>query len=349
MKVLFVGLGSIGQRHLRNLSALGVASELIAYRATRHVPVLGEGGAQPEGPTLAERYGLIEVETLAEGLARGPALVFVCNPSSLHLEVALAAAEAGAHLFLEKPLATEWEGVARLEALVAEKGLVVTVGFQLRYDPGIEQIAAWLRAGRLGRVASALFVNGEYLPDMHPWEDYRSGYAARRDLGGGNLHTQCHDLDLARWLFGMPRRVFALGGQRSELELDVEDSTTLLMDCVSEGQSGGRVPVTIQLDYLRRPSERRLSVVGELGRIEWDHPSRRATLIPLEGEPEVLSFSDFQRNQLFEAELNDFLAAFAGGAPPRVGLAAGLDCLRIALAAHRSLETGQAVDPRAVS
>lgn len=269
--------------------------------------------------------------------------MFVCNPSSLHLEVALAAAEAGAHLFLEKPLATQWEGVERLQTLVAEKGLVVTVGFQLRYDPGLEQIAAWLRAGRLGRVASALFVNGEYLPDMHPWEDYRTGYAARRDLGGGNLHTQCHDLDLARWLFGMPTRVFALAGQGSGLELEVEDATTLLLDCEREGQ---RVPVTIQLDYLRRPAERRLSVVGELGRIEWDHPSRKASLIPLEGEPEVLSFSDFERNQLFEAELGEFLAAVGGGPPPRAGLEAGLDCLRIALAAHRSLATGRAEDPR---
>ena len=164
--ILIAGLGSIGRRHLANLRALGWP-HLRLYR-TGH-----------STQSVAELAGIPVDHDLATALARQPVAVIVSNPSALHVPVALEAARAGAHLLIEKPLSNDMTGVAELESLVAAGGLTALVGFQLRFNPGLRQIRAWLRAGAIGTVVSAQVHWGEYLPDMHPWEDYRVGYAAR--------------------------------------------------------------------------------------------------------------------------------------------------------------------------
>ena len=89
---------------------------------------------------------------------------------------------------------------------------------------------------KLGHLTGAHIVNGEYLPGWHPYEDYRETHPARRELGGGCLRIQTHELDYALWLFGMPRQVFAVGGQLSRLEVNVEDAVDILMQCQDDGR-----------------------------------------------------------------------------------------------------------------
>ena len=104
---------------------------------------------------------------------------------------------------------------------------------------------------------------GEYLPAMHPYEDYRDLNYSRRDQGGGVILMQIHDLDMVYALFGLPRRAFALGGRRSSLEIDVEDTVAMLLDC--DG-----VPVQVSQDFVRRPPVRRYEVIGERAVTVWD-------------------------------------------------------------------------------
>src|SRR5262249_23614808 len=175
-EILIAGLGSIGRRHLTSLRALGWP-HIRLYRTGRST--LSD----------AELAGVPVDYDLSAALDRRPLAVIVSNPSALHVPVALEAARAGAHLFIEKPLSHDLSGVADLESLVAARGLTALVGFQFRFNPGLQQMRAWLRAGAIGSVVSVQVHWGEYLPDMHPWEDYRVGYAARADLGGGVLLT----------------------------------------------------------------------------------------------------------------------------------------------------------------
>src|SRR5262249_38276429 len=147
---------------------------------------------------------------LSTALARKPIAVIISNPSSLHMNVALAAARAGAHLLIEKPLSHDLNSVATLEHLVAAQRLVAQVGFQFRFNPGLRQIKTWIDSGAIGRPVSAQVHWGEYLPGMHPWEDYRLGYAARSDLGGGVLLTLSHPFDYLRWLLGDVSHVSAI-------------------------------------------------------------------------------------------------------------------------------------------
>lgn len=343
MKVVFCGLGSIGQRHLRNLRALlGAKAEILAYRARGSGPVLNPDMTVRQGATLEETYGLRSFKSLREALAEGPEVAFITNPNTLHLPVALEAARAGCHLFIEKPLSHSMDGVGELIDLVGKKNLTAFVAYQFRFHPGLRKVKSLIDEGRLGRLAAAHIVNGEHLPDWHPYEDYRQTHAARRELGGGCLRIQTHELDMLLWLFGMPRRLFASGGQLSRLELDVEDSVSILAECESLGRP---VPVHVHLDYLQRPPQRLCEVIGDAGKVRYDYYGNQVEFFDVKtGLVECLRFDRFERNQMFLDEMSHFLACVRRESRPVVDAAEAVRSMRIAEAAERSMTTHQVVE-----
>jgi predicted dehydrogenase len=336
VKILVAGLGSIGQRHVRNLRALlGEELELLAFRSRRTSPLIhADLSADPDTP-LEEAYGLRAFDDLDAALAEQPDAVFVTNPNSLHVPVALAAARAGCHLFIEKPISHDLDGVPDLIAEIEARSLVCLVAYQFRFDPGFRLLRRLLDESALGTPIAANAVFGESLPGWHPYEDYRQFHVARSDQGGGVLLAQIHDLDLVHALFGMPRRVFALGGKLSRLELDVEDTASVLLDC--------RIPVHLHQDLVQRPKVRRYEVIGEDGTASWDQVAGTLVVRRPDRDDDVTSFAGLERNQLFLDELRHFLACLTGDERPVVDARAGAESLRIAVAAKQSLETGEVV------
>lgn len=343
MKALFVGLGSIGQRHLRNFIAInGDSAEILAFRQRRSVPTLDSYGQVLEGVDVCEHYGIKEFFNLEAAIGEAPEVVFVTNPSAGRIPVALAAANKGCHLFLEKPLSSTWDGVEDLISIVETKNLVAMVGYQYRFHPGVRKVKDWLNSGRIGQVISARFINGEYLPNWHPYEDYRVSYASKKDLGGGALVTQIHDFDIAYWLFGLPEAVFAVGGHVSHLEVDVEDCVSVLLSCRYDGKP---LPISITLDYLQTPPVRRFVVVGDQGRITWDYNAGGAYMeTRADGIVEECDFKSLDRNQLFLNEMEHFLDAVKNKSEPSISVQESTQSLRVALAARISMESGKSVN-----
>jgi predicted dehydrogenase len=278
---------------------------------------------------------------LEEALDQKPDVTFICNPSRFHIPTALRAARGGSHLFIEKPLSHDLEGVEELIRLVEEKGLVAYVGYQMRFHPCLQRLHALLSAGSIGKVLAVRAEVGEYLPNWHSYEDYRQSYAARRDLGGGALLSQIHEFDYLYWFFGLPRRVFTVGGHLSSLEIDVEDIASTLMEFQVDGYF---IPVHLQQDYVQRPPSRTCQVIGDTGKILVDLNALLVRLYDTNGQvAEETSLPGFQRNQLFLDELRHFLACVNGEEQPLVDIREGAQSLRIALAAKESLNTGKVV------
>jgi predicted dehydrogenase len=341
MKALFCGLGSIGQRHLRNLrSLLGESVDVIAYRTLRSTPVLNADMTVRQGATLESEYAVRSFNNLDEALSEKPDVAFITNPNSLHLPVALAAARAGCHLFIEKPISHSLVGIDDLVHAIDSQHLVAFVAYQFRFHPGLKLIKSLIEENELGRLASAYVVNAEYLPNWHPYEDYRQSHAARRELGGGCLSIQTHEIDYAMWLFGMPKRVFAVGGHLSDLDVDVEDSVSLLLECDSAGRG---FPVNIHLDYLQQPPQRICEVVGDKGKARYDYYTNTVE-VSQSGETETHRFTNFDRNQMFIDELKHFIACVRREAEPVVNVREGIASMEIAQAAYESLRTGKAVE-----
>lgn len=343
MKFLMAGLGGIGQRHVRNLrSLLGPEAEILAYRVRRDSPTLTDSLGVEPGVNVDEKYGLRVIPDLDAALGEAPDAVLICNPSSLHVSVAIKAARAGAALFIEKPLSNQNQGVEELIDLVETRRLVGLVGYQMRFHPSLQRAHALLKVGAIGRVVAVRIEVGEYLPGWHTYEDYRQMYASRADLGGGVILSQIHELDYVYWLFGMPKRVFALGGHLTRLEVDVEDTASILLECSVDGRS---IPVHVHQDYIQRPPSRTCEIIGDAGKILVD--LRQLTLTAFDAGGNISESSSnpgYERNQLFLDEMTHFLACLEGRETPRVTVRDGARSLAIALAAKESIETGQVID-----
>lgn len=342
LKVLMAGLGGIGQRHLRNLrTVLGNDVEIAAYRVLRTAQVLTDTLRVEEGSEVERKYGIAVFSSLDEACAWGPDAAFICNPTSLHLPVALAVARAGAHLMLEKPLSHSLEGVNELIEIVERQKLVGLVGYQMRFHPCLQMVKGALDAARIGNVLAVHAEVGAYMPGWHTYEDYRTSYASRADLGGGVVLSQIHEIDFLGWLFGPPVRVFALGGHLSSLEIDVEDISSALLEC----RAGHRhIPVHLHQDYLQRPSSRLLQILGDKGKIHLDFEKLTCAIFAEEGEiAEHRDFTGFQRNQLFIDELNHFLRCMQGLEAPLISLRDGASSLATALAIKESIATGKVI------
>lgn len=325
MKFLFLGLGSIGSRHLRNLCALGYR-DFFAYRT------------QASRNAAETECGVRRVVSYEAGLALHPDAVFVTNPTALHVRTAMAALSAGCHVFIEKPVAASREGVGELVRRAAETGRVVAVGYQMRFHPILVEIKRIVASGELGRPLFAHLEIAQHLADWHPGEDPRSGYAARRDLGGGAILTLSHELDSALWLFGPACAVTCRGGTTSNLVVDVEDTATLLVEFAA-----GAV-ATIHIDYLQRPPSRSLKIVCERGKIEWDYFSDRAVVWRESGSEHPIPLpSGFERNSLYRDEVEHFIRAIRGEEQNRIPLASAVAALDLSLAALASLEGGSSV------
>jgi predicted dehydrogenase len=351
MKILMVGLGAIGQRHVRNLRKLmGSEVDLLAYRFQNGSKVLTDDMKIENDSGLEEKYNICSYNDLDQALAQKPEIVFVCNPSSLHVSTALKAARAGCHLFIEKPLSHNLDRVEELIELVESQNLIAVVGYQMRFNPCLQRLHSILQEKTIGRILSVRAEVGEYLPNWHTYEDYRHTYASRLDQGGGALLSQIHEMDYLYWLFGMPRRVFALGGHLSSLEIeDVDDITETLMEYKMDG---GPAIVSLHQDFLQRPGQRTCQVIGDHGKVQVNLAALTVNVFDGDGKQvEATSYAGFQRNQMFLDELSQFFESIRGlgrGAREEdtrlVTVREGAQSLRMASAAKESLTTGKVVD-----
>jgi len=321
MKFLIAGFGSIGRRHFRNLKALG-QNDILFLRSKRSTLPDDEIAPYP-------------VETdLRAALSHQPDAVIVSNPTSLHLDVAIPAAEMGGHLFLEKPISHSMEGIDQLQAAVIKGGGRVLVGFQFRYHPQLVQLKSLLDKKVIGQPVSVRVQWGEYLPGWHPWENYKAGYSARKDLGGGVVLTLSHPLDYLRWLLGEVSALWAFTTPVAALEIDVDAAAEIGL----RFQNG--VIGSLHLDYIQRPNTHSLEIVGSKGTIRWDYVEGLLRVYRDTGEPPE-SYPlppGFERDHLFRDQMTHFLEVVRGDDQPRCSLQDGIMAQALTAAVHESAQ-----------
>lgn len=325
VRTMVVGCGSIGSRHARNLRTLGVGRiaccDVDGGRAWRLADEIASPVAGDDLTTL-----------LAE---EQPDVVLVCTPPTRHLSVASRALAAGAHVFCEKPLAAGIDGVDDLLALAAARRRFVMMGMCYRFHAGLVRFRDRLADGTIGRLLAGQLWAGQYLPDWHPWADYRREYSARRALGGGVLLDSIHSFDVVRWAFGRPVEVSGMVGTVSDLEIDTEDVAVALI------RLDGGALVQVHVDYLQRHPQSRIEAVGSEGTLVWERTGvrwRRAGDPGWTEEPSVVD-----PNEMYLAEMRELLDCAVSGRPPALDGTEGRATLALALAVRRSAETGRLV------
>jgi myo-inositol 2-dehydrogenase/D-chiro-inositol 1-dehydrogenase len=305
-----------------------------------HAEVLGE---LPDARVAAvfdpdrERAEAFAAKTGAPAVASFDALlseveaIYVCTPNTLHAEQAIAALDAGLHVFSEKPVATSLADARRVREAAAKARGVYQIGFNKRFAPIYRAVKERIDSGVLTPRWALLKMNRG---DLH-----RPPWVADPALTGGFLYeTPIHVLDLARWLFGPPREVFCRAAQTCSQQLDDFAAVLTFQSGLSAAFcSSAHTTWLFPFERVEVYGEHAIAVTEEM---DW------VTLqLGLDAEPETIDVSQLPIAERwgYRAEDEAFLAALRGERPPAVGAEDGALAVELVDALYRSAETGQPV------
>ena len=255
-RVLIVGYGSIGSRHLRLARQLLPTADI---RVLRH-----------QADDFVPEYSNGCFYDLASALNFAPQLAVVANPAPFHLKVALPLAEQGVHLLIEKPLSDSAAEIPRLLEVCRSRQCTLMTGYNLRFLPSLARFRDLVHSGELaGKIASVRCEIGQYLPSWRQGGDYRTGVSARKALGGGALLELSHEIDYLCWIFGRIDWVRAALLRQSDLDIDVEDSAHLLLG-FEPATHGHQLVATLNMDFIRHDTTRSCVAIGSEGSLRWN-------------------------------------------------------------------------------
>lgn len=317
LKAIVTGYGSIGKRHVKNLLEISDYDIAICTK---------------QRPKSYDTKRCTFFDTLQDCFSEVPTIGLVTNVSSAHVETALELASAGCHLFIEKPLSNSLKNIEKLSKIVKKKKLVTLMGCNLRFHSCIQKIKELITNGKIGKIISARVECGTYLPDWHPYEDYRGSYASRNDLGGGVVLTCIHELDYLYWFFGNVKEVFSMTGKYSNLETKADDLSAIIL------KFNNNVIAEVHLDYFQRPETRSCKIIGVKGTIYWDSTTNEVKLYSVEKKrwKTVHKIKNYDKNEMYVKELRHFIRCVDKKEKSINDISQGIYTLKIALTVIKS-------------
>lgn len=205
-KILFFGLGSIGTRHLR-LIKYHFDFDLYAYRTTKDHQI----------------SGVMNIYDFNEAIRIKPDIVFITNPTHLHIKTALICLKAGIrNIFIEKPLSHNLENLDEFLREIKLKNAIVYVGYSMRYNPIIKRLKKLVNE-RKNKIFYVETICSSYLPNWRPSRDYREIYTAKKDQGGGVILELIHEFNYNEFLFGQIKTISGIYGKISKLDIETDD------------------------------------------------------------------------------------------------------------------------------
>lgn len=323
MKILVVGFGSIGKRHVKNLLELNDMEIIVCTKQTK----------------LGNLKRCKFYTKLSDAIKEQPDAVIIANNTNDHVKTAIQLSKMGIDLFIEKPLSDNLRGIKTLSKLIQQKKLITMMGCNLRFHQSIVKIKNLIDEKQIGKIISVQAESGSYLPDWHPYENYKKSYAARDDLGGGVVLTCIHEIDYLYWLFGNVKNVFSVTGQYGNLDITSEDLSAIVM----QFQNG--IIGELHLDYLQKPSIRRCKIIGTKGKIYWDSDSNIVKLFDLRKNnwAQRSQIRKYDRNSMYKKEMLHFIDCIKKREKTINPIEQGIKTLEIALAVKKSSKLGRSI------
>ena len=311
---MIVGVGSIGERHLRcfsatdrcELSLVEINSELRQH--------------------ISEKYGIsARYDTLEAALRHSCKAAVIATPTHLHVGIAIACAKAGIHLLIEKPLSVGLERVSLLSRVIRDNDIRAMIAYIHRSNPALVAMKAAINSGRFGKPVQVISHAGQHFPTYRP--AYCDIYFSDRKTGGGLVQDGLtHQINTGEWLVGPTTRV-AAAAEHFVLEgVEVEDTVQVLA-------RHGSVMATYSGNLHQAPNESSITVVCESATARFvGHLNQWQWMTDPDSDWQIESFDVPDRDTLFVNQANTFLDFVEGRCEPSCSLEEGVHTLKANLA-----------------
>lgn len=305
MNILIIGLGSIGQRHLRNINKLKFKKKIFILRKKFFTPTLSSK-LQIIKTRIEKKYKINFIKKLEEVKKLKIDLALICTPTAFHISQAVYLINNNINTFVEKPLGSNLKDLNNLrKAILKNKNVKTMVGYQLKFNPMIKKIKLLLQKRLVGKICSIEVKNGEHIKNFHPYEDYKNSYAAIKKLGGGVVLTQSHELDLLMFLFSDHKisKIKSINSKMTNLKINVEDTSMSILEFKKNNKN--IFICSLILNYYEIPKSKNITIIGENGKIKADF-IKKTIILNYEKNSKKYKFK-FNKDKVFETEINYFI------------------------------------------
>tara|TARA_B100001093_G_scaffold512132_1_gene581420 strand:+ start:230 stop:1255 length:1026 start_codon:yes stop_codon:yes gene_type:complete len=312
--LLVVGLGSIGLKHIKTVKAIRDEIKVIALTSR---------------PSDHKENHLISniVDNLDDALKLVPDAAIISNPASKHIEFAVPLAKKSIPLLIEKPISDSLAKVDQLIKAINSTNNFVLVGYNLRFLKSLKFFRDLVQGNEIGKILSVRASVGQDLKTWRKDRDYREGVSSKRSLGGGVLLELSHEIDYLSWIFGRIQSVSGYFNKVSNLEIDVEDISHLLLKFDDSSQAKDLV-ANLSLDFLRQDITRCCVAIGETGTLRWDGINGKVELF--QGGKWNVTFEEKAKvDTSYESELQHFFDCVENCNEPFIDLESSINVLKV--------------------
>lgn len=311
--LLVIGTGSIGKRHIENFQKYFKNIDIVDTRVDR----LNETQRKFKIRNCFSNYK----KALASEKYKA---AIISTPPNSHLSIATECEKKNVSVFIEKPLGMNQSGWKSLASKFKQKKLINYIGFCHRHINFTKEVKKIIDSKQIGKICGANIRWGSFLPDWHPWEDYRSYYMAKKNQGGGALYDECHGIDLLRYFLGEISEVSALVGNTSQLKISSDDSAFLNLKM----KKGFYVQINFDL-YSRYPRVS-FEIIGSKGTIIWDRVECCIKVFTSKSKKwKIKQFSKRDLMNMYPAQANYFYKLLKKNKIPVVNIEDGLKTQKV--------------------
>ena len=241
-------------------------------RSLGKTPVLNSDFSIKQNTNLSNEYNLEIFNNIEDAYSTNPDISVIATPSSNHFNDCKQALKYNSNIFVEKPGPISRNQIIMLKKTLLRKNKNFFISYQRRFHPLVRKLKKLIENNSIGKINLVRIQTSSYVPDWHPYENFYDLYAVRKNLGGGVVNTEIHEIDLLNWFFGKPKKIYSIIAKRSNFKINVEDQADILVDYK-------KFTAIINLSFMKKIQKRYIIIEGDKGEIKLDFISQNLTTI----------------------------------------------------------------------
>lgn len=298
--ILFIGLGGAGQRHARILRKILPENKFFALRKRNSSPLLKENFTIDNSSKIEDQYKIKSFYNEDDLKIINPKITIISTPTIYHTKYSLLAQQLGSNVFVEKPGIAKKTDLDLLEKNFRNSELSLKLGFQRKYHPMVKKVLDEISKDSLDEEYKCTLKLSSFVPDWHPYENFRNLYACQNNLGGGVVLTECHEIDIVNNIFGKPLKIKKNYYMNKKFKIDV-------FDTVSIKAKYETCTLIADISFMRKPNERCIHIENKSGNIQYLMDFNKNRLLIYKDNNELTSNYKFDNDYLFELQAKDLI------------------------------------------